>query len=104
MKVASYSCDGWAVCILSANGVVSNVALNTAPSSHETVIYEGYFQILSLSGSYMLSETNGLRSRKDGLGISLAGPDGRVLGGGVAGPLTAASLVQVVIGMFPVEF
>lgn len=36
----------------------------------------------------------------DGLGISVAGPDGRVFGDGSAGPLIAASPVQVVIGMF----
>jgi hypothetical protein len=58
---------------------------------------QGSFQILSLSGSYVPSETNGLRSRKGGLGISLAGPDGQVFGGGIAGPLTAASLVEVTL-------
>ncbi|KAI4976797.1 hypothetical protein ZWY2020_050404 [Hordeum vulgare] len=61
---------------------------------------EGCFHILSLSGLYVPSKTNGMSTRKGGLGISLAGPDGRVFGGGSAGPLIAASPVQVVIGMF----
>jgi hypothetical protein len=61
---------------------------------------QGHFEILSLSGSYLLSESVGLSSRAGGLSVSLAGPDGRVLGGGVAGPLNAATPVQVVIGSF----
>lgn len=48
-----------------------------------------------MSGSFLLSERGGHRSRTGGLSVSLAGPDGRVLGGGVAGILTAASPVQV---------
>lgn len=56
---------------------------------------QGRFEILSLSGSILLSESGGQRSRTGGLSVSLAGPDGRVLGGGVAGLLTAASPVQV---------
>jgi predicted DNA-binding protein with PD1-like motif len=56
---------------------------------------QGRFEILSLSGSFLLSENDGHRSRTGGLSVSLAGPDGRVLGGSVAGLLTAASPVQV---------
>lgn len=100
-KVMSFYGNGWAVCILSAHGVVSNVTLRQGASSHETVIYEGYFEILSLSGSYQPSKTDGMCSRRGGL--LLAGLDGRLFGGGVAGPLTAASPVQVVIGRFPVN-
>lgn len=58
---------------------------------------QGRFEILSLSGSFLLSENGGQRSRTGGLSVSLSGPDGRVLGGGVAGLLTAASPVQVCI-------
>ncbi|RWW61525.1 hypothetical protein BHE74_00031413, partial [Ensete ventricosum] len=61
---------------------------------------EGRFEILSLSGSFLLSESGGQRSRTGGLSVSLAGTDGRVLGGGVAGQLTAASPVQVIVGSF----
>ncbi|CAK9141231.1 unnamed protein product [Ilex paraguariensis] len=89
-----------AVCILSANGAISNVTLRQASTSGGTVTYEGRFEILSLSGSFLLTESGGQRSRTGGLSVSLAGPDGRVLGGGVAGLLTAAAPVQVVVGSF----
>lgn len=36
-----------------------------------------------------------MKSRTGGLSVSLAGPDGRVIGGGIAGLLTAASPIQV---------
>ncbi|MQL93437.1 hypothetical protein Taro_026079 [Colocasia esculenta] len=100
-KIMSFSQNGpRAVCILSANGAISNVTLRQAAMSGGTVTYEGRFEILSLSGSFLLSESGGQRSRTGGLSVSLAGPDGRVLGGGVAGLLTAASPVQVVVGSF----
>jgi hypothetical protein len=39
---------------------------------------------------------NGItRSRSGGMSVSLAGPDGRVLGGGLAGLLIASGPVQV---------
>lgn len=88
------------VCIMSANGAISNVTLRQAATSGGTVTYEGRFEILSLSGSFFHSEIAGQHSRIGGLSVSLAGPDGRVLGGGVAGILTAASPVQVMVGSF----
>ena len=48
-----------------------------------------------MSGSYTVSDNGGMRSRAGGLSVSLAGPDGRVIGGGVAGLLTAAGPIQV---------
>ncbi|KAK8705782.1 hypothetical protein V6N13_049374 [Hibiscus sabdariffa] len=100
-KIMSFSQHGpRAICILSANGAISNVTLCQPATSGGTVTYEGRFEILSLSGSFLLSENGGQRSRTGGLSVSLSGPDGRVLGGGVAGLLTAASPVQVVVGSF----
>nr|DAD46490.1 TPA_asm: hypothetical protein HUJ06_016427 [Nelumbo nucifera] len=100
-KIMSFSQHGpRAVCILSANGAISNVTLRQAATSGGTVTYEGRFEILSLSGSFLLSESGGQRSRTGGLSVSLAGPDGRVLGGGVAGLLTAASPVQVCLSLY----
>ena len=58
-------------------------------------LLQGRFEIISLSGSFLLSDNNGSRSRTGGLSVSLAGSDGRVLGGGVAGMLQAAPAVQV---------
>lgn len=54
---------------------------------------QGRFEIISLSGSLLRSESNS--GRTSSLSVSLAGSDGRVLGGGVAGLLTAATPVQV---------
>ncbi|KAH9324868.1 hypothetical protein KI387_005046 [Taxus chinensis] len=100
-KIMSFSHQGpRAVCILSANGAISNVTLRQSATSGGTVTYEGRFEILSLSGSFLLTENGGTRSRTGGLSVSLAGPDGRVIGGGVAGMLMAASPVQVVVGSF----
>lgn len=58
---------------------------------------QGRFEILSLTGSFMPSESGGMRNRSGGMSVSLASPDGRVVGGGVAGLLVAASPVQVYI-------
>lgn len=103
-KIMSFSQHGTrAVCILSANGAISNVTLRQSATSGGTVTYEGRFEILSLSGSFLLSENAGHRSRTGGLSVSLAGPDGRVLGGSVAGLLTAASPVQIVVGSFDAD-
>ncbi|CAI9274716.1 unnamed protein product [Lactuca saligna] len=88
------------VCILSANGAIGNVTLRQPATSGGTVTYEGRFEIISLSGSFLHSESNGNNSKPSGLSVSLAGSDGRVLGGGVAGMLVAASPVQVIVGSF----
>ncbi|KAK6162163.1 hypothetical protein DH2020_002004 [Rehmannia glutinosa] len=94
-KIMAFSQQGpRTVCILSANGAICNVTLRQPAND------PGRFEIISLSGSFLLSESNGNRSRTGGLSVSLAGPDGRVLGGGVAGMLKAASPVQVVVGSF----
>ncbi|KAF2290232.1 hypothetical protein GH714_004644 [Hevea brasiliensis] len=100
-KIMAFSQQGpRTICILSANGAVCNVTLRQPAMSGGTVTYEGCFEIISLSGSFLPSEDNGSRSRAGGLSISLAGSDGRVLGGGVAGMLIAASPVQVIVGSF----
>nr|XP_043628153.1 AT-hook motif nuclear-localized protein 8-like [Erigeron canadensis] len=101
-KITAFSQQGpRTVCILSANGAISNVTLRQPAMSSGTVTYEGRFEIISLSGSYMLADSNGNPSnRSSGLSISLAGSDGRVLGGGVAGSLVAATPIQVVVGSF----
>ncbi|XP_022737526.1 AT-hook motif nuclear-localized protein 3-like [Durio zibethinus] len=101
MKVMSFSQQGThAICILSANGTISNVTLRQPTSSGGSLTYEGRFEILSLSGSFMPTENGGTKSRSGGMSVSLAGPDGRVLGGGLAGLLVAAGPVQVVVGSF----
>ncbi|KAI5066859.1 hypothetical protein GOP47_0017387 [Adiantum capillus-veneris] len=100
-RIMSFSQQGpRGICILSANGAISSVTLRQPSISGGIVTYEGRFEILSLSGSFLLSEFGGSRSRTGGLSVSLAGPDGRVVGGSVAGVLIAASPVQVIVGSF----
>ncbi|XP_071693228.1 AT-hook motif nuclear-localized protein 1-like [Rutidosis leptorrhynchoides] len=101
MKVISFSQQGpRAICILSANGVISSVTLRQPDSSGGTLTYEGRFEILSLAGSFTPYETVGTRNRSGGMSVSLASPDGRVVGGSVAGLLVAATPVQIVVGSF----
>ncbi|KAG8476525.1 hypothetical protein CXB51_033443 [Gossypium anomalum] len=88
-----------AVCILSGSGTVSSVTLRQPASSTPTVTYEGQFEILCLSGSYLLAEDGGPRSRTGGISASLSTPDGHVIGGGIA-TLIASSLVQLVVCSF----
>ncbi|PHT71681.1 AT-hook motif nuclear-localized protein 10 [Capsicum annuum] len=88
------------ICVLSANGSVSNVTIRQPGSSGGLLTYEGRFEILALTGSYTVSDNGGMKSRSGGLSVSLAGPDGRVIGGGIAGSLTAASPIQMVVGSF----
>ncbi|KAF5735073.1 putative DNA-binding protein ESCAROLA [Tripterygium wilfordii] len=103
-KILSFSQQGpRTVCILSANGAICNVTLRHPANAGGTVTFEGRYEIISLSGSFLLSESNGSHSRNGGLSVSLAGPDGRVLGGGVAGMLLAATPVQVIVGSFIAE-
>ncbi|XP_042407777.1 AT-hook motif nuclear-localized protein 9-like [Zingiber officinale] len=100
-KIMSFSQQGpRVVCILSANGAVSTVTLRQSGTSAGTVTYEGRFEILCLSGSYMMTDNGGSRSRTGGLSISLSNTDGRVIGGSVAGVLVAATPVQVIVGSF----
>ncbi|KAE8727526.1 AT-hook motif nuclear-localized protein 9 [Hibiscus syriacus] len=100
-KILSFSQQGRrAVCILSANGAVSTVTLLQPSSSGGSVTYEGRFEILCLSGSYLLTGNSGSCNRTGCLSVSLATPDGRVIGGAVGGTLIAASPVQVIVGSF----
>lgn len=48
-----------------------------------------------MSGSFRPTDSGGAKSISGGMSVSLAGPDGRVMGGGLAGLLVAAGPVQV---------
>ncbi|CDY65097.1 BnaAnng20150D [Brassica napus] len=101
MKIMTFSQQGSrAICILSGNGAVSSVTLRQSFTSAGTLTYEGHFEILSLTGSFITSETGGIRSRAGGISVSLSGPDGHVFGGGLSGLLLAAGPVQVTVGTF----
>nr|XP_043616889.1 AT-hook motif nuclear-localized protein 6-like isoform X2 [Erigeron canadensis] len=101
MKIISFAQQGGrAICILAANGAISNVTLRQPDSSGGTLTYEGRFDILSLSGSFMSNNNGGAIGISGGMSVSLAGPDGRVLGGGLSGMLVAAGPIQVILGSF----
>ncbi|KAK7318251.1 hypothetical protein RJT34_02950 [Clitoria ternatea] len=87
-----------ALCILSGTGTVSSVTLRQPASTNASVTFEGRFQILCLSGSYLVAEDGG-PNRTGGVSVSLSSPDGHVIGGGVA-VLIAGSPVQVVLCSF----
>ena len=55
--------------------------------------YQGRFDIISLTGSYVRNELDG---RSGGLSVCLSHSDGQLVGGSIAGPLKAASPVQVI--------
>ncbi|KAJ0265568.1 AT-hook motif nuclear-localized protein 5 [Hirschfeldia incana] len=88
-----------ALCIMSGTGTVSSVTLRQPATTESSLTYEGRFEILSLRGSYLVNEEGGSKSRTGGLSVSLSGPEGHVIGGGI-GMLIAASLVQVVACSF----
>ncbi|KAJ4969184.1 hypothetical protein NE237_015885 [Protea cynaroides] len=92
-----------AVCILSASGSISNASLRQPATLGGNVTYEGRFEILSLTGSYLHSEVGGASSRTGGLSVCLSDSDGRIVGGGVGGPLKAAGPVQVIVGSFMID-
>ncbi|KAF8108541.1 hypothetical protein N665_0108s0075 [Sinapis alba] len=100
-KVMSFSQQGpRAICVLSATGAVSTATLLQPSPSHGAIKYEGRFELLSLSISYLNATDNDYSNRTGNLAVSLASPDGRVIGGGIGGPLIAASPVQVIVGSF----
>ncbi|CBI24516.3 unnamed protein product, partial [Vitis vinifera] len=90
----SYSKSSWAIFILSANGAILNVNLHQPNSSVGTLTNEGHFEIFPWSGSCMPTESRGQRGDLAGMSISLAGPDGRVLGGGLGGLLGLMALFR----------
>uniref|UniRef100_A0A7N0URC0 AT-hook motif nuclear-localized protein n=1 Tax=Kalanchoe fedtschenkoi TaxID=63787 RepID=A0A7N0URC0_KALFE len=88
------------MCILSASGSVSTAILAHPSIPDSNITYEGIFEILSLSGSYVVTDTDCSKNRSGHFSVSLASPDRLVKGGTVAGVLIAASPVQVIVVSF----
>ncbi|VFR01936.1 unnamed protein product [Cuscuta campestris] len=87
------------VCVLSGNGIVTNVTLRQ-PASHASaavVTLHGRFEILSLSGSFLPPPAP---PSATGLSIYLAGGQGQVVGGSVVGTLLAAGPVVIMAASF----
>lgn len=91
------------LCVLNGSGTVTNVTLrqpSTTPVS--TVTFHGRFDILSISATVVqpnanIPSNNGIAN---GFTISLAGPQGQVVGGGVVGPLVTAGTVYLIAATF----
>ncbi|KAL0762718.1 hypothetical protein Bca101_078869 [Brassica carinata] len=88
------------VVILSASGAISSALLNS-PSG--VVKYEGQYEIVAMSGSFLNTESNGTLTITGDLSVSLANHNGKIVGGIVAGMLVAESQVQVGVGSFVPE-
>ncbi|XP_072982755.1 AT-hook motif nuclear-localized protein 28-like [Typha latifolia] len=83
------------ISVLSGAGAVANVALRHPTSPASTITLHGRFDILSISGSFLPSPAS-----SSPFTVSLAGAQGQVIGGTVAGPLTAATAMVVVAASF----
>ncbi|CAF2170491.1 hypothetical protein HID58_026470 [Brassica napus] len=89
---------GRGVSVLSGSGLVTNVTLRQPAASGGVVSLRGQFEILSMCGAFL--PTSGSPAAAAGLTIYLAGAQGQVLGGGVAGPLIASGPVIVIAATF----
>ncbi|GMI88989.1 hypothetical protein HRI_002568200 [Hibiscus trionum] len=102
-KIVSFCASACrSVCVLTASGAVSSVTLCSPGSSAGTLTYEGRFEILTLTGSSVVSGELGTRRKNRLLSVSLANPHGRVFGGSVEGPLIAAGPgpIQLIVATF----
>ncbi|PSR98813.1 AT-hook motif nuclear-localized protein [Actinidia chinensis var. chinensis] len=86
------------VCVLSASGTVTNVALRqpSAPGGSIMALH-GRFEILSLTGSFLPGPAP---HGSTGLTIYLAGGQGQIVAGSVVGSLVAAGPVMVIAATF----
>lgn len=87
------------LCILNGSGTVTNVTLKQ-PSinpADSTITFHGSFNILSISATIIPSDFSRVAN---GFSISLAGPQGQVVGGPVIGPLLAAGPVYLIATTF----
>ncbi|XAR63159.1 hypothetical protein NMG60_11022999, partial [Bertholletia excelsa] len=102
MKLISFAKEGSrAICVLSANGAISNATIRQDEFSGATLTYEGIFDIVNLQGSFIPVDVGAAKSGSSGgLSVTFLSPDGRLLGGALAGLLTAAGPVQVLMASF----
>ncbi|MCD7448223.1 hypothetical protein HAX54_039984 [Datura stramonium] len=87
------------LCILNGSGTVSNVTLKQPSSNPDsTITFRGSFNILSISATIV--PQNIFSRVPNGFSISLAGPQGQVVGGTVIGPLLSAGPVYLIAASF----
>ncbi|CAL0307805.1 unnamed protein product [Lupinus luteus] len=87
------------LCVLSGKGIVANVTFRQPSSlaSGTTITFYGRFDILSISATIFPSSSLPV---PDDFSISIAGPQGQVVGGFVAGSLIAAGTVFLIAFSF----
>ncbi|XP_064941442.1 AT-hook motif nuclear-localized protein 17-like [Musa acuminata AAA Group] len=100
------------ICILAGTGAVANVSLRqphfagappppNASAAATSIGFQGRFEILSISASFfppaMAAFSTGISGE---MSITLAGPQGQIVGGTVTGPLMATGTVVIVAAAF----
>ncbi|KAL5565880.1 hypothetical protein UlMin_029044 [Ulmus minor] len=102
-----------AVSVLSAAGSIANLTVRHHLAPTPSITLHGPLNLVSITGTYLgwsggpgssisspSSGASSLLGPDCVFGISVAGPQGQVLGGVIAGKIIAASLVVVVVGTF----
>jgi len=84
------------VSVLCGRGAVAAVTLRLAAAAASAVTLHGRFEVLALSGTVLPSSS----SFAPAFSVSLAGVGGQVIGGTLAGEMTAADGVVVVAAVF----
>lgn len=89
------------LCILNGNGAVSNVTLkqpSTTPGA--TVTFHGRFDILSISATILPAGAAAAAAGNSPFALTLAGPQGQVVGGHVVGQLISAATIYLIAANF----
>ncbi|KAK3231036.1 hypothetical protein Dsin_002917 [Dipteronia sinensis] len=91
---------GVGICVLTGSGTVANVTLRQPSATPgATITFHGRFDILSISATFM-PQNAACPPVPNIFAISLAGPQGQIVGGSVVGPLVAAGTVFVIAATF----
>ncbi|XP_038705017.1 AT-hook motif nuclear-localized protein 17-like [Tripterygium wilfordii] len=87
------------LCVLTGSGTVANVTLRQPSATPgATITFHGRFDILSINATFLPQTT--LHPSPNIFTISLAGPQGQIVGGAVAGGLMAAGPVFLIASSF----
>ncbi|KAE9587983.1 putative PPC domain-containing protein [Lupinus albus] len=88
-----------AVSVVSATGAVSSVLIR---NTNQTLRREGWFEVVSLSGSsynFVADDSDNSLCKKGMFTILLSEPDGRIFGGILEGSMIAATPIQVQVNL-----
>lgn len=90
------------ICVLTGSGTVANVTLRQPSATPGAIVtFHGRFDILSISATFMAQNGGGSCPPVPNIfAISLAGPQGQIVGGSVVAPLVAAGTVFVIAATF----